>query len=809
MRLRRIEAIRYGGLRDVTLDGLGDGLSLVCGPNEAGKSTMMSLVRHVLYGFPTARSTDRGYHVETGGREGTLVFVDDEGEWAVRRVEGAHGGAVSVESLRGPEATDLLGRLTAGVDQDTYRIALGFGADDLAEAASLEGELSKLVAAALGLSVSPDAVLAALDDEASDLYDPRRRKTVIQETVSRLTEVRTAIDAIRRDTDALIGERDRLGEIECELNRLNERRAELSVRSRALATAEDRLGEAASVTEERGVLIAGLESTAEDDRARLAQLVSDEKVLELASGIEALRDGLSGFEKVLEAMDAAKDAERASLSEAQQQLDAESWTAEQVRSVDAGTEARAALATFEAELRALASDVAAARRLADLAWPGAGAAPRQLWPVAAMALLGAGGLVAGVGLRQWVLAVFGAVAITVAVAAIVAMLWRRRLGQTGSAVPAGLSQAEAAYAARESEWHEWLARSGIPARTQDPAAVRAAVEGIAEISGLLRAADSARGEVARAAAEAEAFRVRAAAVLSALEGANAEPAVSDVKARVRAAVDRLEAARAASQERAVMKAGLREGERALEQARNDVGSALRRAAEAVEAAGLPADSDAAAVALEAERVSADLAACDDERTGLADERSRIQTLIDEAAKEDAASALTLESARLAEKAAADAERHVVLRVAARILEQAQLSYLERHHPGVIGAAEKAFAQMTAGRHSAIRLPLGGGEITVVTADGHVKRVPELSKGTADQLYLSLRFGLLEGLGGSGSGLPVLMDDVLVHFDDSRVAGAAEAVADLAKRRQVVVFSCRRETVDAYRKADKGLTLIEM
>ena len=49
MRLRRVEAERYGALAGASLGDLGDALTIVHGPNEAGKSSFTALVRHVLY----------------------------------------------------------------------------------------------------------------------------------------------------------------------------------------------------------------------------------------------------------------------------------------------------------------------------------------------------------------------------------------------------------------------------------------------------------------------------------------------------------------------------------------------------------------------------------------------------------------------------------------------------------------------------------------------------------------------------------------------------------------------------------------
>ena len=44
---------------------------------------------------------------------------------------------------------------------------------------------------------------------------------------------------------------------------------------------------------------------------------------------------------------------------------------------------------------------------------------------------------------------------------------------------------------------------------------------------------------------------------------------------------------------------------------------------------------------------------------------------------------------------------------------------------------------------------------------------ELSRGTGEQLYLALRFGLIEEFAGQAEPLPVVMDDILVNFDVER------------------------------------------
>jgi uncharacterized protein YhaN len=63
VKLTRIDAVRFGALEGECLDGIGDGLTVVLGPNESGKSTYTALVRSVLFGFPMGRGKagDRFY----------------------------------------------------------------------------------------------------------------------------------------------------------------------------------------------------------------------------------------------------------------------------------------------------------------------------------------------------------------------------------------------------------------------------------------------------------------------------------------------------------------------------------------------------------------------------------------------------------------------------------------------------------------------------------------------------------------------------------------------------------------------------
>jgi len=65
----------------------------------------------------------------------------------------------------------------------------------------------------------------------------------------------------------------------------------------------------------------------------------------------------------------------------------------------------------------------------------------------------------------------------------------------------------------------------------------------------------------------------------------------------------------------------------------------------------------------------------------------------------------------------------------------------------------------------------------------------LSQGTRDQIYLSIRFALMDHLDANQERLPAFLDEVFVNWDKERRMLGYEILKDLSERRQVFVFTC--------------------
>ena len=78
-------------------------------------------------------------------------------------------------------------------------------------------------------------------------------------------------------------------------------------------------------------------------------------------------------------------------------------------------------------------------------------------------------------------------------------------------------------------------------------------------------------------------------------------------------------------------------------------------------------------------------------------------------------------------------------------------------------------------------------------------VEGMSDGTCDQLYLALRLATLEWRLQSSEPMPFIVDDILVNFDDNRSRTTLQALADLAEKNQVILFTHHRQIVNDAKK----------
>jgi len=210
--------------------------------------------------------------------------------------------------------------------------------------------------------------------------------------------------------------------------------------------------------------------------------------------------------------------------------------------------------------------------------------------------------------------------------------------------------------------------------------------------------------------------------------------------------------------------------------------------------------------LNAERTTleATIKAMEQQQTDAAGERGRLREQLDRLEKSDEVSRLRIEQQADRAEFATLAEEWSVLKIATRLIDRARAKYERERRPGVLKEAERYFARFTNGNYTEILAPAGGDQVLVLAPDGSTKEIGQLSRGTAEQLYLSLRFGFVKSFVDNSEPLPLVFDDILVNFDAGRARATAEAILELSQSLQILLFTCHRTTVDLMRDVDGGV-----
>jgi uncharacterized protein YhaN len=185
------------------------------------------------------------------------------------------------------------------------------------------------------------------------------------------------------------------------------------------------------------------------------------------------------------------------------------------------------------------------------------------------------------------------------------------------------------------------------------------------------------------------------------------------------------------------------------------------------------------------------------RDELRDRKAKVESEMAALQERDRTTELLSEQEVLLEELKSWARKWSVLSIANSLLDRTKSRYEKERKPEVIANAEVFFAKVTGGRYPHISAPTDSGDLQVVMNDGTIKSPELLSRGTVEQLYLALRFGLVREFAKQEVALPVVVDEILVNFDPQRARQVAESFIALSQTNQVLLFTCHPWVVDLF------------
>ncbi len=421
-----------------------------------------------------------------------------------------------------------------------------------------------------------------------------------------------------------------------------------------------------------------------------------------------------------------------------------------------------------------------------------------------------------------------------------ALAAQQKAGQSKTDLPRlrqQADQARAALAACKADWCQWLEAHSLEVHLEPDTALEA-VQAVERCDQLVQARDRARAELEQERATAADFRSSAAALLALLGREPGEDA--DLPARIIQLEDELSATKENQTRKQALQQALQDLEAQLAEVSSRVRAAEKQLAELRSAAKVQEDEafrrraqqharfrdlsaqldqtrqtlvkiahgrplealrgDMSAHTYEEIRgqvsgLREQLSVLDAELEEVRDRRADLKNRIDNLASATDVSRLRFQEASQLAELREIANRWARAALAEALLQEARSRFEKNRQPDVIRDASGFFRTLTNGRYQDIMAPVGEESIEVIDAHGRRRPPDALSRGTAEQLYLALRFGYITHYARHRQSLPVIMDDILVNFDPQRARAAAGAIRGLAAEHQVIFFTCHPATAE--------------
>ncbi len=150
------------------------------------------------------------------------------------------------------------------------------------------------------------------------------------------------------------------------------------------------------------------------------------------------------------------------------------------------------------------------------------------------------------------------------------------------------------------------------------------------------------------------------------------------------------------------------------------------------------------------------------------------------------------------------EHYSIIKLTIAVLKDEIERYRKEHQDPILKIASKLFSQLTLGSFAGLRTDIddnGNPNLIGVRTNNSRVAVEGMSDGTCDQLYLALRLATIQERLEHNEPMPLIVDDILINFDDERSQATIKILTELAKLNQVILFTHHQQIVELAKNID--------
>jgi uncharacterized protein YhaN len=157
------------------------------------------------------------------------------------------------------------------------------------------------------------------------------------------------------------------------------------------------------------------------------------------------------------------------------------------------------------------------------------------------------------------------------------------------------------------------------------------------------------------------------------------------------------------------------------------------------------------------------------------------------------------------------ERYMQLHLAASVLRKSIDKYREQNQGPLLKRASELFQHFTLGGFCGLKTDYQSNDLPILlglrTPDSMGIPTTGMSDGARDQLYLALRLASIERYVQKNSPLPLILDDILINFDDERSKATLEVLGEVSQQTQILFFTHHPRLVELAQVAVSSSNLV--
>lgn len=145
----------------------------------------------------------------------------------------------------------------------------------------------------------------------------------------------------------------------------------------------------------------------------------------------------------------------------------------------------------------------------------------------------------------------------------------------------------------------------------------------------------------------------------------------------------------------------------------------------------------------------------------------------------------------------------------RTMEYLEIAYnkmKEQITPKFTEELSKVMEKISNGKYKNVRINTNG-EIIVEQSNGEYINAENLSIGTIDQLYLSLRIATIKEI--TKENMPIILDEAFAYYDNKRLENILKYLSQEYNNKQVIIFTCTNREIECLEKLQIKYNLVQL